>query len=94
VNLKDVTKELCGSQPRALDSDSDARLLRRYDLEPDELREEFGIYLGSNQGQALAKGSEEKRESAALPPPIGAYSSFSGADEVPIVYLIGPLIRI
>jgi hypothetical protein len=25
-----------------LDSDSDARLLRRYDLEPDELREEFG----------------------------------------------------
>ena len=25
-----------------LDSDTDARLLRRYDLEPDELREEFG----------------------------------------------------
>ncbi len=25
-----------------LDSDSDASLLRRYDLEPDELREEFG----------------------------------------------------
>jgi hypothetical protein len=25
-----------------LDSDSDARLLRRYDIEPDELREEFG----------------------------------------------------
>ena len=25
-----------------LDSDSDARLLRRYDFEPDELREEFG----------------------------------------------------
>jgi hypothetical protein len=25
-----------------LDSDSDAGLLRRYDLEPDELREEFG----------------------------------------------------
>ena len=25
-----------------LDSDQDARLLRRYDLEPDELREEFG----------------------------------------------------
>ena len=25
-----------------LDSDSDVRLLRRYDLEPDELREEFG----------------------------------------------------
>jgi hypothetical protein len=25
-----------------LDSDDDARLLRRYDLEPDELREEFG----------------------------------------------------
>ena len=25
-----------------LDSDNDARLLRRYDLEPDELREEFG----------------------------------------------------
>ena len=24
------------------DSDSDARLLRRYDIEPDELREEFG----------------------------------------------------
>src|SRR5215208_879937 len=25
-----------------LDSDSDARLLRHYDIEPDELREEFG----------------------------------------------------
>ncbi len=25
-----------------LDSDSDAGLLRRYDLDPDELREEFG----------------------------------------------------
>jgi plasmid stabilization system protein ParE len=25
-----------------LDSDADARLLRRYDIEPDELREEFG----------------------------------------------------
>ena len=25
-----------------LDSDSDARLLRRYNIEPDELREEFG----------------------------------------------------
>jgi hypothetical protein len=25
-----------------LDSDTDAGLLRRYDLEPDELREEFG----------------------------------------------------
>ena len=25
-----------------LDSDADARLLLRYDLEPDELREEFG----------------------------------------------------
>ncbi len=25
-----------------LDSETDARLLRRYDLEPDELREEFG----------------------------------------------------
>ena len=25
-----------------LDSDTDVRLLRRYDLEPDELREEFG----------------------------------------------------
>jgi hypothetical protein len=25
-----------------LDSDSDARLLRRYDIEPDELREEYG----------------------------------------------------
>lgn len=25
-----------------LDFDTDARLLRRYDLEPDELREEFG----------------------------------------------------
>ncbi len=25
-----------------LHSDTDARLLRRYDLEPDELREEFG----------------------------------------------------
>ncbi len=25
-----------------LDSETDARLLRRYDFEPDELREEFG----------------------------------------------------
>ncbi len=25
-----------------LDSDQDARLLRRYDLDPDQLREEFG----------------------------------------------------
>ena len=25
-----------------LDSDADARLLRRYDIDPDELREEFG----------------------------------------------------
>ena len=25
-----------------LDSDADTRLLRRYDIEPDELREEFG----------------------------------------------------
>ena len=25
-----------------LDSDTDARLLRRYDLDPDQLREEFG----------------------------------------------------
>ena len=29
------------------DSDSDARLLRRYDIEPDELREEFGGGLPS-----------------------------------------------
>jgi hypothetical protein len=28
--------------PEKLDLDSDARLLRRYDIEPDELREEFG----------------------------------------------------
>jgi hypothetical protein len=42
------------------------------------------------QGQALAKGSEEEREGVAPPPRIGAYSPLRGAYSVLTMYLAGP----